>query len=317
MDRLKISGSSFKGVLDSLYDGLYVLNREGKIVYWNRSAERLTGFRAEEVLGCCCSDNILVHVDGGGNSICHNGCPMAATLEDGLPREMEVYLHHKSGHRVPVLVRTTALFNESGEIVGSAEIFSDNSRYREIAEENQRLRDLALIDELTQVGNRRYGEARLVEMASDARRYGWTFGAVFVDVDHFKECNDDYGHDVGDLVLRMVAQTLRNSLRSSDFVCRWGGEEFLCIIKNIGLEELSGIAEKFRVLVQESMLQAAGRTIRVTVSVGGSLGSESESWSRLVARADRAMYESKRAGRNRVTILPPPASFAPARPSMR
>ncbi len=315
MERLQISGSSFKSVLDSLYDGVYVLNRDRKIVYWNQSAERLTGYRSEEVLGHCCSDNILVHVDRTGNSLCQDGCPMAAALEDGVPREMEVYLHHKLGHRVPVLVRTTALFDDSGRIVGAAQIFSDNSRYRHIAEENQRLRDLALIDELTQVGNRRFGETRLEEMAGDARRYGGTFGVVFVDVDLFKECNDRFGHDVGDLVLRMVAQTLRNSLRSSDFVCRWGGEEFLCIIKNVGVAELSAIAEKFRVLVQESMLQTDGETIRVTVSVGGSLARDSESWTRLVTRADRAMYESKRGGRNRVTILPASGATVPAEPS--
>lgn len=315
MDRLRITGSSFKGVLDHLYDGVYVLDREKKIIYWNRSAERLTGFRAEEVIGHRCSDDILVHVDESGRSMCREGCPMTATLEDGIPREMEVYLHHKLGHRVPVRVRTTALHDDSERIVGSAEIFNDDSRYREIAEENQKLRSLALIDELTQVGNRRFGEARLVEMSGDARRYGWTFGVVFVDVDLFKECNDRFGHRVGDFVLRMVGQTLRNSLRSSDFVCRWGGEEFLCIIKNVGLSELSAIAEKFRILVQESMLQVGNDTIRVTVSVGGSLARNAESWTSLVARADRAMYESKRGGRNRVTVLPPSGTAVSAGPS--
>ncbi len=315
MDRLRITGSSFKGVLDNLYDGVYVLDREKNIIYWNRSAERLTGFRAEEVIGHRCSDNILVHVDAFGRSMCREGCPMTATLEDGIPREMEVYLHHKLGHRVPVRVRTTALYDDSERIVGSAEIFSDDSRYREIAEENQKLRSLALIDELTQVGNRRFGEARLVEMSGDARRYGGTFGVVFVDVDLFKECNDRFGHRVGDFVLRMVGQTLRNSLRSSDFVCRWGGEEFLCIIKNVGLSELSAIAEKFRILVQESMLQVGNDTIRVTVSVGGSLARNAESWTSLVARADRAMYESKRGGRNRVTVLPPSGTAVSAGPS--
>lgn len=316
MERLQITGHSFKSVLDSLYDGVYVLNRERKIVYWNKSAERLTGFKQEDVLGHCCADNILVHVDGSGNPMCVNGCPMAATMDDGVAREAEVYLHHKLGHRVPVLVRTTALRNASNEIVGTAEIFSDNSRYREISEENLRLRDLALIDDLTQVANRRFGEARLVELAAESRRYGGTFGVIFVDIDLFKECNDQYGHAVGDLVLRMVAQTLRNSLRSSDFVCRWGGEEFLCIIKNVGLAELTSIAEKFRVLVKESMLHARGETIRVTASVGGSLAKDAESWMAVVARADRAMYESKRVGRNRVTIVSPPdAEAAPQTPA--
>ena len=314
MERLQISGNSYKSVLDCLYDGVYVLDRERKIVYWNKSAERLTGYRSEEVLGHCCSDSILVHVDHGGNSLCQNGCPMAVALDDGIPREMEVYLHHKHGHRVPVLVRTTALFDDSNRIVGAAQIFSDNSRYRHIAEENHRLRDLALIDELTQVGNRRFGETRLREMAADARRYGWTFGVIFVDVDLFKECNDRFGHDVGDLVLRMVAQTLRNSLRSSDFVCRWGGEEFLCMIRNVGGAELTAIAEKFRILVQESMLHTEAATVRVTVSVGGTLAGDSESWPRFVARADQAMYESKRSGRNCVTILPPEATIS-AEPS--
>ena len=113
-------------ILDEIQDGVYFLDTDRRITYWNRGAERITGFKSDEVLGRCCSDNILMHVDHAGLQLCKGHCPAARTIADGSFQEDEVFLHHKQGHRVPVRVRTSPVRDEAGGIIGAVEIFNDN-----------------------------------------------------------------------------------------------------------------------------------------------------------------------------------------------
>jgi PAS domain S-box-containing protein len=118
---------NYKDLLDNMYDGLYVVDRDRKIIYWNKAAEQITGFKAVDVVGSHCFDNILIHVDGHGMNLCKGMCPLAATIKDGVPRKTEVYLHHRDGHRVPVSVRVTPRHDQNGNIIGGIELFSDLS----------------------------------------------------------------------------------------------------------------------------------------------------------------------------------------------
>ena len=95
-----------RAVIDHLYDGVYYVDRARRIRYWNDGAERLTGYGAATVVGQFCYHNLLNHIDAAGTQLCRTGCPLAATMEDGEPREAEVFLRHQAGHRVPVRVRT-------------------------------------------------------------------------------------------------------------------------------------------------------------------------------------------------------------------
>ena len=89
------------------------------------------------------------------------------------------------------------------------------------------------LDPLTEIANRRYVDTGLPVRFDEMTRYGWQFGVIMMDIDHFKDVNDRYGHDIGDEALKMIARTLLNSSRSSDIVGRWGGEEFIAIISNV------------------------------------------------------------------------------------
>ena len=110
-------------LLNDLYEGVYFVDKDRGITFWNQGAERITGFSAHEMLGKCCHDNLLSHVDEQGKQLCHEGCPLHETLHDGAPRKAQVYLHHKSGHRVRVDIKIRPLFIE-GEIIGATEVFS-------------------------------------------------------------------------------------------------------------------------------------------------------------------------------------------------
>lgn len=125
-----------------------------------------------------------------------------------------------------------------------------------------------------------------------------------MDIDHFKNVNDNFGHNNGDTVLKVIAKTLIKNVRSFDTVGRWGGEEFLGLIENINKDELLKIAEKLRALVDASSIRPEGfkNNINPTISIGATISKPEDSPETIIKRADELMYKSKQAGRNKVTI---------------
>lgn len=114
-------------VLDSLFDGVYIVDRKRRIIFWNRGAEKITGYRPEEVTGRRCADNILNHIDAKGNLLCKSACPLLYTLRTGQEAEEKVYPLHREGHRFPTLTHVAPIKNDKGEIIAGIEIFRDIS----------------------------------------------------------------------------------------------------------------------------------------------------------------------------------------------
>lgn len=288
-------------LLDQLYDGVYFVDRSRRITHWNKAAERLTGYAAHEVIGKRCADGVMVHVDGEGNQLCEKGCPLAAALEDGRVREADLFLRHKTGHRMPVALRVAPLRDEAGEIVGAVEIFTDSSGKIDL-QHLARLEKEALLDPLTGLANRRSLQRHLEGRMEELRRYGLGFGVLFIDIDRFKQVNDIHGHAVGDRVLQMVAKTLSVNLRPFDEAGRWGGEEFVAVVANVDSHALSLVAERLRMLTEASALDTETGRVRATVSIGAVLATAEESVELILERADQLMYQSKIAGRNQVSL---------------
>lgn len=293
----------YKEIVDNLYDGVYFVDRERVITYWNKGAERITGYSAEETIGRACRDNLLNHVTANGIELCLHNCPLAAVMEDGKPRETEVYLHHKDGYRVPIIVRATALRDEEGRIIGAIESFSSNKLVIDSRRQVREMRNIVHTDRLTGIGNRQLVEGRLRAVIAEYVHTKSPAGLLFMDIDNFKQFNDTYGHIVGDKVLRMVTATFHHSLRATDTIGRWGGEEFIAILKDIDNDHtLRTIAEKVRTLVEFSRLDINDLNLTVTISIGATRLREDDTPESIINRADGLMYQSKRAGRNSITI---------------
>ncbi|SNR63975.1 PAS domain S-box-containing protein/diguanylate cyclase (GGDEF) domain-containing protein [Humidesulfovibrio mexicanus] len=294
----------YKCILDNLFDGVYFVNAKRVITYWNHGAERISGFSAQDVVGKGCADGILRHITGSGEELCTRLCPLAKTLVDGEPREDEVFLHHKNGHRVPVSVRIAPLRDKDGAIIGAVEVFSDATPQQRLREEVNELRSLAMTDQLTGLGNRAAAGRQFKRRMSECKRFGVPFGLLFADIDHFKKVNDTYGHDTGDCVLAQIAKTLKSSLRGVDALCRWGGEEFVALVPKVDEKAFHSIAERMRRFVEATSIPSGcgHPPLRFTISVGGALARPDDTLTSLAARADTMMYEAKRSGRNCIRL---------------
>jgi two-component system cell cycle response regulator len=162
--------------------------------------------------------------------------------------------------------------------------------------------ELAVTDALTGLANRRYMETHLQTLAENARPSGRPLSLLLADIDNFKCINDTHGHAAGDSVLREFAARVRRNTRAIDLACRLGGEEFVTLMPDTALEQACQIGERLRDCIAAEPFHAApGAELRVTASVGiATLGGAHDTLQMLLERADRALYEAKREGRNRV-----------------
>jgi diguanylate cyclase (GGDEF)-like protein/PAS domain S-box-containing protein len=289
-------------LLDSMAEGVYCVDPDRVITYWNSAAEQLTGYTREEVLGQSCKDNILVHCDAHGRILCETGCPLTATLKDGQKRRMEAFLKHRAGHRVAVSVRSAPLFGDDGSTIGVVETFNENADKLAALDLAESYRQLAFTDPLTGVANRLHAQNHLAEVVRRCRSMGVPASIALVDIDHFKKINDTQGHDAGDQALQVTVATLRNTLRAADFIGRWGGEEFLLVLEGCHLRPAAQISENCRALVEQSHPTINGAPIRISVSIGVTEILRGDTPQSALLRADRLLYCSKASGRNRVSF---------------
>lgn len=175
----------------------------------------------------------------------------------------------------------------------------------------RRIEALATTDVLTDLPNRRGFDILAGQALQEAQREHSPLSALLLDLDHFKALNDSYGHLAGDEVLRGFAHTLKSHLRQADIICRWGGEEFILLFKNTDSATARHLAEKIRRQTEQSHYPFAGVNLQITISLGLTEVRTDDSLHSLLARADRALYRAKQAGRNRLCMEAPGSGAGP------
>lgn len=186
----------------------------------------------------------------------------------------------------------------------SAIIYISQHFVKSLRNSERQLVEMATTDSLTGILNRGEGIRRIQQEISRSLRVPQPLSIILVDLDHFKMINDNFGHQVGDRVLRFVATSLAATLRNYDIICRYGGEEFLIMLPNTGLDKALETAERLRLVIAENSTETEdGKTIRLTISLGVSSLQVGDSLDGLVYRADNALYIAKEEGRNQVQFI--------------
>ncbi len=274
-------------------EGIYVLDRQGRTLYVNEAATRLTGFNAEKLHQ---SDlHNLLHSHEDNNQMKLAECPIFVNALNGGTYDADEEFRTRTGQLIPVVVTSRPLM-EDGQVNGVVTVFRDISERKE---QEQRLQELATTDPLTGLNNRRAFMERLSEELQLHHRLQYSSSLLMVDFDHFKEINDQYGHQAGDQVLKHFAQVARDCLRQTDLLGRLGGEEFAILLPGTELKGAIHLAELLRERMESSPTTVENGEIPMTLSIGvTTLCVEDKDPSDVLNRADRALYQAKDQGRN-------------------
>lgn len=166
----------------------------------------------------------------------------------------------------------------------------------------EKLKEKSIVDELTRILNRRGIMEILTREFARSQRFKNPLSVLMIDIDDFKKINDTYGHLVGDKVLQTIAFVLKNNLRATDAVGRYGGEEFLVILPETNIEAAEIVAEKLRKEVAKKAFKYKDQVFKITISIGAAQMKEEDTVESLIQRADEALYISKTSGKNRTTL---------------
>jgi PAS domain S-box-containing protein/diguanylate cyclase (GGDEF)-like protein len=270
----------YRVVLESLPTGVYLVDRNRRILFWNEGAEEITGYLRQEVIGRHCHDNLLMHCDENNDLLCGLACPLQQTMHDGQPREADVFLRHKDGQRVPVRVRSVPIRSEDGQITGAAECFDE----REV---------LAPADaNLTDLPDRTATLARLAAALGEFEATQAPFGVLSIVIDDLDHLRHADGRNAVRAVLNVTARTLSRNLGTHDMLGRWSEERFVAIIANCSATTLLKSAGLWKRLVSLEGVSWWGDRLSVTLSMGGTIARAGDTPESLVSRAEEALQRS-------------------------
>lgn len=291
-------------VLTLLEEGVCFIDLKDRIRSWNKGAEAITGYSKDQVIGRSCCERVFMHTSRNGISACQGDCPSRRVLSTGSAQQLEMFLLHRDGHRVPVSLRVAPLRGQAGNVIGSIHIFAERRHSLAAIEHACDFERFTFIDALTGMGNRRYTEVALGQALEAFTRYGRRPALIIFDVDRLTAVNTHFGKEAGDQVLRSVSRTICSCLRSYDFLGRWGDDDFFAILADTHSDHLNGLAEECRRQVASSSILMGSHCLQTSVSMGTSLLVPNDTMETWHGRAARNLLEAKQAGGNRVVSDP-------------
>lgn len=292
----------FKAALDNLPLGVYMVDTELRIVFWNRGAERISGYLAQDVLGRRCREKLLVDLDENNPVACGDACQLTDSMREGQPKEADVLLRHRAGHRIPVHVRAIPLRNSSNKIVGATEYFEE-SRYSASRERRGKATEVpGGIDTAMGLPDAATMRLRLQDCINSFSEHHLPFCILLAEVDNLQKFMQVHGKEAVEAARVVVAHTLSNALRPDDLVGCWDEHRFLVVVKNCEGSMLNRVGERVRKMESHSQVEWWGDELPVSVSIGGTAALYGDSLDALEGRAQAALRCSVGQGGNRVSI---------------
>ena len=286
----------YRLLAEHAWDVIWTMEIDGTISYVSPAVERMRGITPAEAKAQTLDQ---IHPPESAARVTEYFTDLYAAMAAGTaPRryqgEREYY--RKDGSIMLGELDVIPQVDADGKVVRILGVTRDISERRAFEEELSRL---AVTDSLTGVWNRRQGERLLAADLAESRRYGPKLSVLMLDIDHFKEVNDEFGHQAGDQILVELTERLTAQVRATDVLARWGGEEFVILMRHCTLADAQPLAEKLRTIVSDTSFPVVGQ---VTVSIGAAELKPDDDLASWLDRADQATYDAKAAGRNAVRV---------------
>jgi len=290
-------------VLECLPTGVFAVDREGRISFWNAGAEHITGYLKQETLGRLCSEAFLEHSECENNTVVGSMVPLLATLREGRGMATRASLKGKSGHSIPVRLQTILLRNDAGSIQGAVEIFDPVSSTSSHNRRQSKLSAAGCLDTLTGSLNHAMVQAHLREQLSLFAVYPVPFAVLSIAIDDLAKLRERFGQAAVDAATRVVAQTMENGLRPTDYLGRWLEQEFLAVLTECSETDVISVAERLRKMALHADVVFWGDKFHVTVSIGATVACDRDTVGTITGRAERALAQGSENGGNRVTLI--------------
>ena len=293
-DRMARSEEHHRVLVESMTDAVLTTSPDGRFTFANARAEEMTGRPRAELIG---AEHSSVLAPTFASKVEE---ALAEAESSHAPRSLEAEFVHADGSTFPVELSVSPVRSESGELVAVHWIARDATERKRFEDQ---LYHLASYDYLTGLFNRRRFEEEVARELAETRRNGRPGALLWIDVDHFKEINDDLGHPTGDEVLRHLALVIAGRTREEHVLARLGGDEFAVLVSPGEEAEALTVADRILKELSSTFVISGGHTVRVSASIGVALfPGHASTVDDLLLRADTAMYHAKETGRNRVCM---------------
>jgi diguanylate cyclase (GGDEF)-like protein/PAS domain S-box-containing protein len=292
----------FRNVLSELPVGVYFVDSDQRIVFWNRGAEEITGYLSQNVLGRHMAENFLEHVDSDNRRLEGPELPMMAAMRNGKIVEARVTVRHKEGHPVQVRLRAVPLRNDNGRLVGAAEYFEPTEPQPWQDQRKNVLEMHGCMDPATGALNRAYTETQVQEHVETFAKHKVPFGLLAMQVDGLEQIKAKHGAGAMTAVFKLVGHTLLNGLRTPDQLGRWTDSEYLVLAAECGASEAVRVGERLRKMVNAAEVEWWGDHLRVTLSTGVAAAKFGDDSQAVVRRAERALLRAISEGGDRLVL---------------
>ena len=293
MRDLAKSQRDIESILQNMPDVFYRTDLQGLVTLMSPSCKEVLGYDADEMIGRPLASFYCTPAE-------REKILNALREGNGHARHVEACLRHRDGSGVWISTNAYMRLDEQGQIIGVEGIARDISERKEMED---KLTTFARIDDLTQVYNRRHFYEEAEKLLALAQRYQRPAAILMLDLDHFKQINDTYGHRTGDEVLKHFAQVCRKTVRETDIIGRTGGEEFAILLPETDMESAYQLAERVRSSVASATLNFHRSTLSYSASIGVAMkDTETTHIQELLSQADKALYAAKEAGKNCIQI---------------
>ena len=289
-------------VLDNLKDGVVACDSRGKITLFNGAAQKFHGRPIKAPPPKNWHDHFQLFESDGETPVVKAGAPLDQVLAGEAIQDVEIVIVPDRGEQCVIVCNGQLLYDGSGQKTGAVVTMHDVTQRKQA---ETRLVGLAFYDPLTDLPNRRLLMDRLNHALARGERQPASVAVLFIDLDRLKALNDNLGHEIGDEVLVVVAQRLREAVRSGDTVARLGGDEFVVVCEDLaGAEEATALSHRIaHAIAAPCLLEHAGAEVTLTASIGIALSHGSENGENLLRNADIAMYRAKRSGKARHVLF--------------